>query len=381
MMRLLRIEWRRMWSRRLPWVLILIVAAAILLSGVMSFATHSPESPDVSDFEEQLTGEIESCRTFATDEWSRFNDGTNVETDPEYLEYLSRFPTAEAYADESCNPEYFGYYIEDKRFCLVSLYEPKVQYRRTCPDVGEADNPYVEQAESVEYEEGTITINGVDYKTVRPMANGIVPSTSLMLLALAAVIGASFIGAEYAAGTIETTLLWEPRRRRVLAAKLGVAGATAFLAHIFLLALLVAVMLPSAQWRGTTAGADSEFWLGLAGIIVRGGIAAAAVAAIALSISTMTRGTVGGVVALLGYIAISPTLAYTVLKGFRSYDLTENMTAFANGGEVGRFVRNDDGYLDSVFAHGGAGALLVIAIYVGLAILLATTVFSRRDID
>jgi ABC-type transport system involved in multi-copper enzyme maturation permease subunit len=117
------------------------------------------------------------------------------------------------------------------------------------------------------------------------------------------------------------------------------------------------------------------------GVILRGGVVAAAVAAIALSVSTLTRNTVGGVAALLGYIAVSPAIGATLLRSFRPYDLTENMTVFANGGEVSRFVRGDDGYFQSVYAHGGGAALVIVLIYIAAAVAIAMAVFARRDID
>ena len=373
MKQLVAIEWRRMWSRRMSWMVMLLVGSAMVVSGVANFATSSAEPPDTSEIDEVLANDIAQCRLYSVDEWNRFDEGALVDADPGYLEYLGSFPTAEAYADEACNPMNFGYAFEDGRFCVVSLYEPTVQYRQGCPDL--------DAAQVSEYIERTIMVNDVEYRSARPMANGIIPVMSLMLFALAAVIGASFIGAEYAAATIETTLLWEPRRKRVLTAKLVVAAITAFLIHVFLLSVLTVSLLPAALWRGSTAGGDSEFWFGLVGGILRGGVAAAAVALIALSISTITRATVGGVVALIGYIAISPSIAYTLLKGYRPFDLTENLTAFANGGEVGRFITNDEGYLETVFSHSGTVALAVIAVYAILAMAAATAVFSRRDID
>ncbi len=373
MTRLLTIEWRRMWARRLPWVLIVIVSGVMLISGIITFATHSPGAPDTADRDEQIAEDIAMCRRFAIEEWNRFDSGELGEVDAEYVAYLEQFESAEAYADDNCNPAYFGGYIVDPRFCFVSMYEPIVQYREGCPDL--------EDANTWGYEEGRITIRGTEYRTARSMAVGIVPVTGLLLLAVATVVGASFIGAEYAAATIETTLLWEPRRRRVLSAKLVVAAVSAFLIHVLLLGVLVLVMVPSGLWRGTFAGADSDFWLGMLGVIVRGGLIAAAIAAIALSISTMTRGTVGGVVALLGYIAVSPTIGFTLMRAFRPFDLTENMGAFANGGEVSRFVRTDDGWFESVYSHGAGVALLIVGVYVAIAVALAMAVFARRDID
>jgi ABC-type transport system involved in multi-copper enzyme maturation permease subunit len=362
-----------MWARRLPWVLIVLVSGVMVVSGVITFFTHSPEVPNTSGRDEQVAQQVELCRNSSIEEWNRWDSGEIGEENPDYVEYLSQFESAEAFADENCNPAYFGDQINEQRFCFISMYEPTVSYREACPDLAEGS--------AYGYEEQRFTIQGTEYRTAKVAASGIVPVTSLVLLAVAAVLGASFVGAEYAAATIETTLLWEPRRKRVLAAKFGVAALCAFLIHAFLLGVLVLAMVPSGLWRGTFVGFDAVFWNGMVGVVLRGGLIAAAIAAIALAISTMTRGTVGGVVALLGYIAISPTIGFTLLKSFRRFDLTENMTAFANGGEVSRFVQDGSGYHQAVYSHGAGLALLVVVVYVAIAVALAMAVFTRRDID
>lgn len=373
-MRLLRIETRRMWSRRLPWVLVLLVTGVMLVVGIVTFATSKPNKPDTSEFEAQLEEDVAYCRQSSIEEWNEYNSGNPLYRDPGYEEYLGQFESGEVYADESCNPAYFSYYVEDPRFCLVSLYEPEVRWRYGCPDI---DEMYPSDDGRINH----FVAGGVEYRYPKQAAMGTIPVTSLLLLGVAAVVGASFIGAEYAAGTVETTLLWETRRRRVLGAKVAVAAVSAALIHIVLLSFLALVLVPSALWRGSTAGVDADFWWGLVMVVLRGGAAAGAVAALALCVSTLTRNTVGGVVALLGYIAVSPVLGATLLRSLRQYDLTENLGAFANGGEVARFVRADTGYLEPVFAHGGGIALVMIIAYVVIAAVIAMAVFARRDID
>ena len=373
MIRLFAIEWRRMWSRRLPWILVLLMTGAMLANGVITFLTSTSQPPDMSSFEAQIEQDVAQCREFAIREWTSYDDGTLGIQDQDYLNYLSQFESAEVYADENCNPDNFGYYVEDRRFCLVALYEPTVQYRQACPDI--------EMSEQGEYQEYRILVDGREYRSAHPTASGTIPTTSLVLLGIAAVLGATFIGAEYSAGTIETTLLWETRRRRVLGSKIAVAAVSAALIHIVVLGFLVAALMPSALWRGTSAGTDADFWLGLVGVILRGGVAAAAVAAMALSVSTLTRNTVGGVVALLGYLAVSPAIGASLARGLRSYDLTENLAVFVNGGEVGRYIRNEGGYFESVYHHGGNMALVIILAYAAVAIASGLVVFARRDID
>ncbi len=373
MIRLISIELRRMWRRMMPWVMLLGVSAAIVFGGVSTFVTHSNEVPDVGDVEAQIAADVAMCRTSTIAEWTAWSNGELQGIDAGYEEYLSSFDSADAMADDQCNPDYFQGYFEDPRFCLVSLYEPSNYFRQACPDldVGQIFEP----------DSGTFTIDGITYRSVAPIPGGIVPSTGLFLFVIAAVLGASFIGAEYKSGTIETTLLWEPRRVRVLGSKLAAVSLSAFAIHVTLLGLLVLAMLPAAHWRGSTAGADADFWYGVAGVILRGGVAAAATAAIALSVSVLTRNTVGGVAVVLGYTAIaSPLLTMVLLRGLRPFDLNENLVAFATGGEVGRFVRAD-GELVSVYSHGVTRAAITVAVYVVLAVTVSTFVFRRRDVD
>ncbi|MCB1245954.1 MAG: ABC transporter permease subunit [Acidimicrobiia bacterium] len=370
---LLRVEWRRMWSRRLPWIITIIVAGVMAFAGVSTFVTSDPTPPTVADQAEQIERDVAMCREGSIQEWDAWNAGDPFITgDPGYDEWMAQFDSGEALADENCNPAYFGYYVEDPRFCLVSLYEPDVQWRQACPDL--------EDVENSEWSPGQIEIDGVIHLTPHPPATGAVPSAALGLLGVAAVLGASFIGAEYSAGTIETLLLWEPRRRRVLSAKVVVAAVVAFVLLIGLLAFLTAVLVPAGVWRGSTAGADAAFWRGLGGVIARTGLAGAGVAAIALSISAIARHTVAGVVAFLGYIALSPALVNTILRGFRPFDLTENLGAFIGGGEVGRWV-SYNGYYEQVVAHGVLGAGFVILGYVAVFVAAGLFVFNRRDVD
>ncbi|MCZ7533089.1 MAG: ABC transporter permease subunit [Acidimicrobiia bacterium] len=373
-MRLLGIELRRMWHRRMPRVIVGLGIVGVLVGGGAAFFTHDATMPVVEDHSAEIEASVAECRQYSTQDWERWASGDTTDINPDYGQYLSQFQDAEAYADENCRPEYFSYFdVLDPRFCLVTLYEPEVQWRRACPDIEDAATEYEPSGR-------IIVINGVEYQRPKPMGRGTVPEMGYLLFAIAAVIGASFIGAEYKAGTVESTLLWEPRRIAVFGSKLAAAALTTLVIQIFLLAVLVLAMLPAALWRGTTAGADADFWVGLVGVILRSGVVGAAIAMIALSVSTVTRNTVGGVAVLLGYTAVSPILSQVIFKGLRPIDLSENAAVLANGGEVGRFIRNGVGY-DIVVAHGVLGAALVVGVYVAIAVLIAGVVFARRDVD
>lgn len=373
MIRLIRVEMRRMWSRRMPWILLIGISTAIVVAGIITFVGHDPQIPVVGDVEAEIAVQVAECRRSTADEWDAWDNGEVWGIESGYEQYLSSFESGEGMADEQCDPRFFdGFYVQDPRFCLVSLHEPAVAYRQGCPDL--------ERGAGFVPETRTFILNGNQYRPLQPYPNGIVLGASMTLFIVAAIVGASFIGAEYKSGTIETTLLWEPRRMRVLGSKIVAATVSAAIIHVTLLGLLVLVMLPAAVWRGSTAGADSDFWIALLGVILRGGLAAGAIAAVSLSVSLVTRNTVGGVAVLLGYSAISPILSLSLLRVILPYDLTGNVTAFASGGEVGRFVgANFD--IQIVYAHGAGGAAIRVAVYTAIAIAIAAVVFLRRDID
>jgi ABC-type transport system involved in multi-copper enzyme maturation permease subunit len=372
-MRLSWVELRRFWSRQLVRAVVIGVIAAIAVAGVVTFVTHSPEGPSAATVEAQVDQQLAQCRQYSGDEWRGWDA---LGRDPEYQggagEYFAQFGSAEEFADEQCQPEYYGGYVGDDRYCLVGLWSEDVSYRQGCPDS--------EYAQAFSEEPHEVVIGGERLRTQEPGQFGLLPATSVAMLAVAIVVAASFVGGEYRAGTIETSLLWEPRRWRVLGAKYTAAALSLFAIQIGLLVLVVGAMLPAAVWRGSTAGADGEFWRGVALTILRGGLAAALLALLAISVVVVTKHTAAGIAVLLGYAAISPALVNTVLKGLRPYDISENLLAFVRGGEVARWVENGFSS-DYVVSHGAPIAMVYVAGYAAVAVVVAGAVFARRDVD
>ncbi|MFN2389938.1 MAG: hypothetical protein ABR575_10100 [Actinomycetota bacterium] len=88
----------------------------------------------------------------------------------------------------------------------------------------------------------------------------ILGTLGLPLMMLGWVVGASFIGAEWSNRTITTTLTWERRRVRVLAAKAIAVGTVVFLWALALQTLFAVVMYPAGRFEGTMAGVDAGWW-------------------------------------------------------------------------------------------------------------------------
>ena len=381
-------------------LLVVGVAVGIVIYGVVLFVTHSPERPSVASVQAQIDDGVAECRRSSDRNYKFELEFIREQGEEEAARFLAQFPDVDAYADLICDPSHFGFYVPDPRFCLVDLWEKHLIYRDMCPG-GALDGPRVSFEGRVPFEgsfgpysepDQTVTWDGKTFQRNDSGNSGIVPGVSLALVMLSGLFGAAFVGAEYRAGTVETQLLWEPRRKRVLGAKLAAVGASTFVIHAALLALLVAVALPAAWWRGTTAGAGDAFWLGLGGTIVRGGVISAVAAVIAAAVTAAARYTTAAVAVLLGYAIIGPIqVRAALLRGFRPWDLIENAFAFANGGTATRYeFANQHGVWVEVNAphsvwvevadHGPALALVYVAVYTAFIVWVAATVFSRRDV-
>ncbi len=114
--------------------------------------------------------------------------------------------------------------------------------------------------------------------------DGILQGLTAPLVIVTWVIGASSIGAEWQARSITTLLTWEPRRGRVLIAKVVAAMVVACAFSLMAWLLLSAALLSSAYLHGTTAGTDAAWVRSVGGVILRG----------ELMIAFATRRRVGG---------------------------------------------------------------------------------------
>jgi ABC-2 type transport system permease protein len=138
---------------------------------------------------------------------------------------------------------------------------------------------------------------------------------AVALFVLCVVLAASFVGAEWGSGSMTTLLTWEPRRGRVLAAKVIAAVALLALASALLLALLAVVFLSVGSLRGTLDGLTRSVWWTMAGIWLRGAGLAAFGAAIACGIATISRNTAGTIGVAFAYGVILDPLLGVIRHG------------------------------------------------------------------
>jgi ABC-type transport system involved in multi-copper enzyme maturation permease subunit len=194
--------------------------------------------------------------------------------------------------------------------------------------------------------------------------------TNGLLIAMFLVLGASFLGAEWHAGTMTTLLTWEPRRPRVILTKIGVAAAMAFLGTVVLQTLLGGLLTPAAMFRGTTEGANAA-WLGdVAGLVLRAGAVAAIAATIGAALASIGRNTAAALGVTFGYIAIVENLMRGLRPGWSSWLVGENLAAF--------LVADPSDVL--TVGHSVAAAGLILGMYTVAMASVAALVFIRRDV-
>jgi ABC-2 type transport system permease protein len=181
--------------------------------------------------------------------------------------------------------------------------------------------------------------------------------------------GSSFIGAEWRAGTVATTLTWEPRRTRVLVAK-GVAVAlVTILVTIVLQAVLVGAMLPALFAKGTADPAEGARLGHLLGITFRGATLAGIAALLGFAIAAIARNTAFALGAGFVYLVIVENMLAGFFEGIRKWLVVGNAFVFVSGER--QFDIGD---------RSAVGAGVVLAIYAALAVAIATALFRARDV-
>jgi hypothetical protein len=200
-----------------------------------------------------------------------------------------------------------------------------------------------------------------------------VKGTGVAMVFVAFVIGASFVGAEFGAGSLSTQLLFEPRRVRVVAIKAIAVGiglavlATALLLYIGLL------QWAGSSLRGVVNGLDGAWFAARAGDVGRVASAVALAGVAAYAITVVARRTVAAVAGLLivGW-------ASAIIGQFHNWRWVAKYnpaTAFiAMVVDVSR--RGNDGG-DALAVRGAT--ISACAWAVGLTVV-AAIIFSRREV-
>lgn len=190
--------------------------------------------------------------------------------------------------------------------------------------------------------------------------------TSLPLVVLAGLLGASFVGAEWPSGSIATLLAWEPRRARVAIAKIAAGAIVAFLGTLLLQAVFGVALVPAAIFRGTTTGAGASWVSDVVGVSVRVAAVASFAAVIGASAALIGRSTA----AALGAASIY-ALVEVVVRSFEN----PSWQRWLLGDVAGALILGRASSGRSVL---GAGVLL--AAFTTALLVLSVSMFRSRDV-
>lgn len=164
------------------------------------------------------------------------------------------------------------------------------------------------------------------------LLNDLGPAIPILLATLMLLMGATFVGADWASGSMSNQLLFEPRRTRVWAAK---AGAVALVAAVTALVVQLGFWLVLTLVANVRdVGVPSQVWDSLVGIIGRGTLLVAGAAIVGFSLTMAFRSTVATLGLLLALtIGSTILIAALPLQGENErWMVPTNLTAFvANG--------------------------------------------------
>lgn len=217
------------------------------------------------------------------------------------------------------------------------------------------------------------------------VAPEILVPTTVLFAVLALLIGATTIGADWAAGSLSTHLVFEPRRTRVYVSRvLAVAAWSALAAAVALLVVLGTLAVFAATW-GTydVSGAFAERlgWQVLRGLL---GVAAAGMAGFAIAMGARhTAATLGIVV---GYFLVGELLLRSLWPSAEKLLLSNHVAAWLLGRHQA-FIFDESrcgpmggGDCSITFNFGQATAGWYLAGLTAVALLGAWALFNRRDV-
>lgn len=204
---------------------------------------------------------------------------------------------------------------------------------------------------------------------------------AVLLPLMAFVIGSSYFGADVKTGMIEQILTWEPRRMRLLAARLvsSVIGVAVLVAGLAVLYVILTFVL--AGLVGTTDGTTGEFWANVIEAILRLAVAGGLFCVFGLGVTVMTNNSLASIVGFVIYWFIIDNLIAAFLPRVSVLSPITNATAFASGRDVERvegsvFVEE----VQTVVSHGWLTAGLILTAWALLTVTIGAFLFARRDI-
>ncbi|MGY1858355.1 ABC transporter permease subunit [Modestobacter sp. SYSU DS0290] len=213
-------------------------------------------------------------------------------------------------------------------------------------------------------------------------------AVGLLGAALAFLIGATFVGAEWSSRSMTNLLFWEPRRSRVLGAKAAVVAAASVVLGVV---AQVAWLAMAGIWQGVVGdGRDlpEGFWSELAGAQGRGVLLTLFAGLIGFGLTNLVRNTGAALGTAFIYVLVVETAVRALQPAWQPWLLTNNVTALAL--PDGLTVNIDQGeridaqgnvyweMTEYLITHLQSG--VVLAVVTVLVVGAGVVLFGRRDV-
>jgi hypothetical protein len=209
------------------------------------------------------------------------------------------------------------------------------------------------------------------YNLERSLSDGL-SGSGVGFVMVAVVLGATFIGADYAAGSLAGQLVFEPRRRRLFGIKALTVGVGIGVLTAVLLVVLAGAFALVAATRGVVGHLGADWYAHRAAEILRVATACGVAGAMSFAFTSAVRRTSAAIAAFLGlaFIAESAlTDAWHFLRGLTPMYalLATTVDRFSSGGGFEGF-------------HSLAHSALVLALWAIALFLVCGSVFDRREV-
>lgn len=182
--------------------------------------------------------------------------------------------------------------------------------------------------------------------------------------------GTLIVTGEYRHRTITVAVLLTPRRTRLLAAKLLVVMAAGLLLGALASGMAASITLPLLAARHLPAGLQTGDTLR---IVIGGGLAGMAFAGLGVGLGALIRHQVGAIVAIVGLLYVAEPLLGQIPQAGTA------VQRYGLGG-LSAAATQTAGYPSGGPLLGQPAALLLLAVYAGIAVLAGAALLRHRDV-
>ncbi|MGI8535441.1 MAG: ABC transporter permease subunit [Mycobacteriales bacterium] len=206
--------------------------------------------------------------------------------------------------------------------------------------------------------------------------------------ALAFVLGATYVGAEWSSRSMVALLFWEPRRLKVMRVKLGVLVGACVLLGVVSQALWWGTAIVMARTLGRTGPLPDGFYADLLAQQGRSVLLAVLTGLLGFAIANLVRNTGAALGVGFVYFAVVETAVRNIRGSWQEWLLTDNAVALIlEGGN--RLFLYDEGFVDERGNFVNSGRELLLTNLHGAVVLggvtmalvaLGVVLFQRRDL-